>query len=365
MRFQAAVLRTFDAPLSIETLNVRNLRDSDVVVRLAAASLCHTDLEAVRGQLGGPLPVVPGHEAAGVVEWTGSAVQRCRPGDHAILSWNPNCGHCFYCRKRQPILCQQYRDNAPAAFHFDGRPRLYGDDTPIHQLMYTGAFAELAVLSEDCVVPVSKDIPFDRACLIGCGLMTGVGAVLNVAKVLKRSHVSVIGCGAVGLSAVQGARLAGARRIIAIDRDPRKLALAALLGATHTLTADDSLLELHADLTDGRGADFVFEAAGNPQAFQSSLDIVRPGGSVVWLGKLPASQPLSLRWGSLMGEKNIVRASYGGAVPARDFPLLVDAYLAGKLRLDEYITSRIRLADVNDGLDRLHRGLEIRSVIQF
>ncbi len=365
MRFHAAVLRAFDTPLSIETLNVRNLRETDVLVRVVATSLCHTDLEAVMGRLGGPLPIVPGHEAAGVVEWTGSAVQRCKPGDHAILSWNPHCGRCFYCQKRQPILCEQYRDHASAAFHFDGQPRLYCEETPTHQLMYMGSFAELTVVSEDSVVPVSKDMPLDRACLIGCGVMTGVGAVLNIAGVERGSNVSVIGCGAVGLSAVQGARLAGAERIIAIDRDPLKLELAALLGATHTMMSDDSLLALHADHTGGRGADYVFEAAGSPQAFQSSLDIVRPGGKVVWLGKLPASQPLSLRWGSLMGEKNIVRASYGGAVPERDFPFLVDAYLAGNLKLDEYITSRIRLHDINDALDRLNRGLEIRSVIQF
>ena len=365
MKFQAAVLRAAGEPLHIETLTVGDLADTDVVVRIAATSLCHTDLEAVAGHLGVPLPIVPGHEAAGVVEWTGRAVHRRKVGDHVVLAWNPHCDGCFYCRRKQPILCQQYRENAPASFHFDGKPRLFRETSPVHQLMYSGSFSEIAVVTEDCAIAVSKAIPFDRACLIGCGVMTGVGAVMNNARVEAGSIVSVIGCGAVGLSAIQGARLANAGHIIAIDRDPNRLALASILGATHTLLANDSLPSAHSDQTDGRGADYVFEAAGSPQAFQSSLDLVRPGGQVVWLGKLPVNQQLSIRWGSLMGEKKITRASYGGAVPARDFPLLVEAYLDGKLRLDEYITSRIGLANVNEGLDRLSRGLDIRSVIEF
>jgi S-(hydroxymethyl)glutathione dehydrogenase/alcohol dehydrogenase len=365
MRFQAAVLRAYNTPLSIESLHLRDLRDTDVVVRIAATSLCHTDLEAVTGQLSVPLPIVPGHEAAGIVEWIGPAVQRCKPGDHAILSWNPHCGECFYCRNRQRILCQTYRDRAASAFHFDGQPRFYCDESPTHQLMYTGSFAELTVVSEDSVVPITKDMPLDRACLIGCGVMTGVGAVINVAKVEAGSCVSVIGCGAVGLSVIQGARMSNAERIIAIERDADKLELARALGATHTLLADESLLEMSIKCTHGRGADYVFEAAGNPRAFQASLDLVRPGGKVVWLGKLAANESLPLRWGSLMGEKDIVRTSYGGAVPMRDFPLLVDAYLDGRLKLDEYISSRIKLNEINGALGRLSRGLETRSVIQF
>jgi S-(hydroxymethyl)glutathione dehydrogenase/alcohol dehydrogenase len=365
MHFRAAVLREVGSPLVVETLKVKDPADADVIVRIAATSLCHTDLEAVAGHLGVPLPFVPGHEAAGIVEWTGSAVQRCKPGDHVVLSWNPHCNECFYCRTQQPILCEQYRGNAASAFHFDGRRRLEGGNTPVHQLMYTGSFAEMAVVSEDCAISIPAAMPFDRACLIGCGVMTGVGAVLNVAKVSPGSSISVIGCGAVGLSAIQGARLADAERIIAIDRDPQKLALAKAMGATHVLSANDSLLAAHADLTHGRGADCVIEAAGNPQSFQSSVDLVRPGGQIVWLGKLPVSHQLSLRWGSLMGEKRIVRASYGGANPIRDFPMLANAYLDGRLKLDEYITSRVRLEDVNEGLDRLNRGLEIRSVIEF
>lgn len=365
MTFDAAVLTQTGAPLVIEQLTLGASGAHDVVVRIKATSLCHTDLEAVRGHLGMPVPFVPGHEAAGIVEWTGDAVQRVKPGDHVIVSWNPRCGTCFFCQRQQNILCEPYRDHARDAFHFDGAPRVFRGAEPVHQLMYAGTFGQLCVVTEDCAVPVIRDMPFDRACLIGCGVMTGVGAVLNVARVEAGSAVTVIGCGAVGLSAVQGARLAGAATIIAVERDSNKLALAKKLGATHTLLADDTLVAGHAELTAGRGADYVFEAAGNEAAFQASVDLVRPGGQVVWLGKLPAQQKLALRWGSLMGEKRIVRASYGGAQPARDFPWLAHAYLDGRLLLDEYITRHIALTDVNDGLTGLANGTDIRSVIEF
>jgi S-(hydroxymethyl)glutathione dehydrogenase/alcohol dehydrogenase len=309
--------------------------------------------------------MIPGHESAGVVEWIGSAVRNVALGDHVILSWNPSCGHCFYCSNRQPILCRQYRDNAPLTLHFDGKARLYLDDEPVHPLMYTGAFAEVAVVDESCAVPISKSVPLHLACLIGCGVMTGVGAVLNIAKVAPGSSVSIIGCGAVGLSAIQGARMAGAPTIIAIDRDAKKLDLARRFGATHTLMADESLMEAHRSLTEERGADTVIEAAGNAAAFRASMELVRPGGQVVWLGKVPVEQEIGFRWGSLMGEKKIVRSSYGGAQPQRDFPALANAYLEGRLLLEEYVTSRIRLEDAQRGLQRLKQGLDVRSVIEF
>jgi S-(hydroxymethyl)glutathione dehydrogenase / alcohol dehydrogenase len=365
MTVKAAVLLEAGEPLAIERLTLGPCGDHDVVIRVRATSLCHTDLEAVRGDLGSPLPLVPGHEAAGVVEWVGKAVQRVAVGDHVITSWNPHCNHCFFCMKQQVILCQQYRDRAPQSFHFDGKPRLFLGDSPVHQLMYSGTFAELCVVTEECAVPIPKSMPLDRACLIGCGVMTGVGAVLNVAKVTAGSVVSVIGCGAVGLSVVQGAKLAGAQRIIAVERDPLKLEVARRFGATDALLADATLPDAHAELTSGRGADYVFEAAGNAAAFRASLDLVRVGGQVVWLGKLPPQQEIAFRWGTLMGEKQIVRASYGGARPERDFPALVEAYLDGRLLLDEYVSSRITLDDVNAGLDRLARGIDIRSVIEF
>lgn len=366
MKFKAAVQFESRAPLEIETLTLSELADTDVLVRVRATSLCHTDLEAIQGHLGTPLPMVPGHEAAGVVEWIGKSVTRVQIGDHVVMSWNPHCGECFYCSRRQPILCESYRAGSAQSYHFDGRPRLMREDgAPVHQLAYLGSFAEVCVVDQSCAVKVSRDIPFNRACLIGCGVMTGVGAAMHIAKVEKGATVTVIGCGAVGLSAVQGARLAGASRVIAVDRQREKLDLAARVGATNTLLADDSLAAMHADLTHGRGADCVIEAAGNRAAFRSSVEMLRPGGQAVWLGKLPTNDELAFRWGSLTGEKRVVRSSYGGADPWRDFPWLANAYLDGSLKLDEYVTSTIALADVNDGLSRLAAGEDIRAVIEF
>ena len=363
MKFRAAVLSHVDHPLQVEMLELRELEDTDVLVRIDATSICHTDVEVIDRQLATPLPVVPGHEGAGIVERVGGGVRSLKVGDAVVLSWNPHCVGCFYCERDQPILCSQYTTHAASAFHFDGKPRLFRDGEAVHQLMYTGTFAEYAVVTEQCAVKVPPELPAELACLIGCGVMTGVGAALNVAKVQSGDIATVIGCGAVGLSAVQGARLAGAKHIIAVDRDAGRLDVAITVGATHTLLADDDLQEAHAELTEGRGADHVFEAAGNEAAFCISLELVRAGGHVVWLGKLPTRCHVALRWGSLMGEKRIVRSSYGGARPQRDFPMLAQACLEGRLILAPYITSRIGLQDVNAGIDRLRSGLDIRAVM--
>lgn len=365
MNFLGAVLREVGKPLVLEFLTLKNLSDHDVVVRIRATSLCHTDLEAVEGALGTPLPFIPGHEAAGIVESIGKDVQSIKVGDHVVISWNPYCGSCYFCQRKQPIICSQYRNNATPSFHFDGNPRIFMGDDPVHQLMYSGSFAEMAVVTEDCAVKIPNEVPFEIACLIGCGVMTGVGAVLNIAKVSPGSTVGVIGCGAVGLSAIQGARLAGAKKIIAIDRDIKKLDFSRRFGATDALIANEDIIPAIMGATDGIGLDYVIESAGNESAFQLSVEIVRPGGQVVWLGKVPTQQKVNFRWGSLMGEKKIHRSSYGGATPKVDFPYLAQCYLDGKLKLDEYITSRIELKDINEGLDRLKRGQEIRSVIQF
>lgn len=366
LTYRAAVLHAAKTPMTIETVTATPLKPSDVVVKIRAAGLCHTDLEVIEGGLRFPMPIVLGHEAAGVVEEVGPEARGVRKGDHVVLSWNPHCGHCFYCDRDAPILCETYLGEGPKARGFDGDSRaILGDGQSLQHLMYLGAFGEYCIVPDQQAIVVPKDIPFDRACLIGCGVMTGYGAVAHVAQVEPGSTVTVIGCGAVGLSAVQGARMAGAARIIAIDRQTQRLEVAAKLGATHTLVADDTLGALHLELTQGRGADYVFEAAGNPAGFRASVDLVRPGGQVVWLGKLPADADMSFRWGALMGEKRIVRSSYGAARPARDFPALAQAYLDGTLKLDEYVTSTIALEDVNDGLDRLAAGRDIRAVIEL
>jgi S-(hydroxymethyl)glutathione dehydrogenase/alcohol dehydrogenase len=366
MKFCAAVLRQPRGKLTIETVEAGPLKPDDVLVRIRATSLCHTDLEVIEGQLAMPTPIVLGHEAAGTIEKIGEAVHGLAPGDPVIISWNPHCGHCFYCEQDQPILCETFIKHGPQALQFDGEKRLTLDGQPLHQLMYIASFAEYCIVPAQSAVKVPAEIPFDRACLIGCGVMTGFGAATRIAKVAFGTSVLVIGCGAVGLSAVQGAHLSGAERVIAVDLDDKKLALARSLGASDTLNAArDDLIAGVRTLTGDRGADYVFEAAGNERAFRLSAEAVRPGGQIVWLGKVNVNQDVAFRWGALMGEKRITRSSYGGARPQHDFPLLARSYLDGALKLDELITRRIGLDEINDGFAALKAGEVVRAVVTF
>src|SRR5271169_3162764 len=367
LKYRAAVLRQSGTRLAIEGVTACDPAAGDVVVRVRAASLCHTDLEVIDGSLRYPLPMILGHEAAGVVEEVGPEVRGVSAGDHVILSWNPHCGHCFQCDRDQPILCDTYLGEGPKGLHFDGRSKAaLADGGELKHLMFLGAFAEICIVPAQQAIVVPKEIPFDRACLIGCGVMTGVGAALNLDAIAHGDTVMVIGCGAVGLSAVQGARLAGAGSIIAVDIDPAKLDLARRFGATLGVNAssDDSVTAGRRE-TGGRGVDVVIEAAGSASAFRVTTEAVRPGGHVIWLGKIDVSKDVGFRWGSLMQEKRIRRVSYGNARPRRDFPLLARAYLEGSLLLDDLISRRIALEEINDGFGALKRGETIRSVVTF
>src|SRR3981189_2847871 len=233
VQYRAAVLHAAQTPMSIKTVAVTELKPTDVLVRIRAAGLCHTDLEVIEGSLRYPMPIVLGHEAAGVVERTGSAARGVKPGDHVVLSWNPHCGHCFYCDRDAPILCEQYLGEGLKGVSFDGDSRAtLADGRQLQQLMFLGSFGEYCIVSDQQAIPIPKEIPFDRACLIGWRVMTGAGAALNLGAIAHGDTVMVIGCGAVGLAAVQGARLAGAGAIIAVDIDPAKLALASRMGGT-------------------------------------------------------------------------------------------------------------------------------------
>jgi S-(hydroxymethyl)glutathione dehydrogenase/alcohol dehydrogenase len=367
LNYKAAVLHRTRTPLVIEPVEAAPLGASDVLVRVSAAGLCHTDLEVIDGSLRYPMPIALGHEAAGVIEDVGSGVAQSRRGENVILSWNPHCGHCFYCDRDLPILCEEYLARGPQAVQFDGRSkaRLQSGEELRH-LMFLGAFGEYCVVQDQQAIAVPKDIPADRACLVGCGVMTGVGAALNVARVGRADAIMVVGCGAVGLAAVQGARLAGAKTIVAVDIDDAKLKLAVKMGATCGINSrNQDAVAMSKKQTGGRGVDCVIEAAGSAPAFQLTLEAVRPGGEVVWLGKIDVEKEVSFRWGSLMQEKRIRRSSYGNARPARDFPMLVRAYLSGALMLDELITQRIGLDGINEGFAALREGRSIRSVIVF
>jgi S-(hydroxymethyl)glutathione dehydrogenase / alcohol dehydrogenase len=357
MRFQAAVLHEVGGAVAVEAVEAGPLQPTDVLVRNAASGLCHTDLELMQGAVRSPLPIVLGHEGAGVVEAVGSGVTQVRIGDHVICAHNTNCGHCFYCDNGYQLLCQNFSREAPRGFLLDGTSRLRVDGRVLYHSTMASSHAEYSVVPESVAVPVSKEIPLDRACLIACGVMTGVGAVTRVARVRAGGSVLVVGCGAVGLNVLQAARWVGANPIVGVDLSDRKLDLAQLFGATHAVNAgrEDPLERVRA-LTSGRGADYVFEAAGTEEGMRLSLEAARPGADVVLLGKVDPDRLVSFRWGSLMGEKRIVRSSYGGARPREDFPWLARTYLDGRLMLDELINRRIALKDINDSLTEMAKG---------
>ena len=365
MRFRAAVLHRFGEPLSIEDVELPAPGPGDVLVRNHASGLCHTDLEVIQGSLPYPLPIVLGHEGAGVVEAVGSEVRGVRPGDHVVASWNPFCGQCFYCAKRQPILCEPFRRFQPAGRMLDGGIRMTLAGAPLHHFGVVSSHAEYSMVPESGAIRIPKEMPLDRACLIGCGVMTGVGAVVRLARVQRGETVAVVGCGAVGLNAIQGAVIAGAENIIAIDRDPARLTLARRFGATDGIVAGEGSVGEVKALSAGRGADAVFECAGNEATMQLAIELARPGGQVVILGKVPVEQKVAFRFGTLMGEKRIIRSSYGGARPSRDFPWLAELYLEGKLALDDLITQRLKLTQVNEGFDGMRRGEVVRAVLQL
>ena len=366
MTFRAALLERPRSPLVVAEVAIAPLQPDDVLVRVGASGFCHTDLEVIDGALVRPMPIVLGHEGAGVVEAVGSAVARVRRGDHVVCSWNPSCGACYYCRRAMPILCEKVTSLHPRGMLTDGGRRLSLDGATVHHFSMVSSHAEYCVVPEAGAIRVPHEIPFDRACLIGCGVMTGYGAATRVAPVTAGSDVVVVGCGAVGLNVVQGAAANRAATIVGIDSAPARLDLALRLGATHAMSGTDAeLVSKVKSLTAGRGAEFVFEAAGRPDAMRLALECARPGGHVVLLGKVPVDETVAFRFGSLMGEKRITRSSYGGARPETDFPALARAYLEGRLKLDELIGRRVTLDAINESVDAMRSGQTGRSIVVF
>lgn len=358
--FDAAVMRQGGAPLAVERVTAAALAPEEVLVRMHAAGVCHTDYEAWRGSFAAALPAILGHEGAGVVEAVGSAVSGLAKGDHVVCSIYPSCGGCFYCRRTLPMLCE----DLPSAKPRPAGPAITAAGASVNRFLNVSSFAEYCVLPQRGAIRIPKEVPLDRACLLGCAVITGVGAVLRVAQVAMGESVAVVGCGAVGLNVIQGARLAGAEVIVAIDRSPAKLEKAKRFGATHALLADDEgLVDTVKRLTAGRGVDHGFESAGVIGSLQTTLDCTRPGATVTILGKTAPDREIGLRFGSLMGERRILRSSLGGARAADDFPAYARAYLDGRLLLDEQVDLRMPLADINRAFEEIERGEVIRSVV--
>lgn len=358
---RAAVLNAINEPLTVDALDVRDPRDGEVLIRLGASGVCHSDLHAITGDLPMPIPVVLGHEGAGTVEAVGAGVERVRPGDHVVLNWVPFCGACWYCRSGQNYLCQDGHVKAMMAevFHRDG--------VTVSQLAGVGSMSEYTVMPESGCIPIDADLPFDRACLIGCGVMTGVGAVINTARVRPGESVAVFGAGGVGLNVIQGAVLAGADPIIAVDLNDRKLTLAKQFGATHTVNggSTDPVSAIQ-ELTGGVGVDYAFEVIGVPDVMTQAFMATRRGGAAVIVGVPPASSMVSVPGMLLpLHEKSLVGSLYGSANMSRDVPRLIALYRAGKLKLDELITRRYTIDQVSEAFTAMKKGEVARGVIQF
>lgn len=364
---RAAVLHRANEPLTIEEVDIAPPRQGEVLVRMVASGVCHSDYHPVLGEWTVGLPIVLGHEGAGVVEEIGPGVEGVAPGDHVILSWAPNCRRCFYCTIGRPALCELMARTAALSTMFDGTTRLSLDGRQVYQFAGTGTFGSYAVVPESGAIPISKEMPLDRAALIGCAVTTGVGAVTNTARVEAGASVMVIGCGGVGLSCIQGASLSSAHPIIAVDTNDAKLAQARALGATHTVNPRmQDPIEVAASLTAGRGVDYAFEAIGLAQTIEQAYEAIRPGGTAVVVGQVPEGVRISIDPYVMSDrEKTLKGSNYGSARPTIDFPRLVHLYLSGKLKLDEMVTRVIRLDEINGAFDAMAAGEVVRSVIQF
>lgn len=362
----AAVAPDVGAPFEIDEVELEPPRRDEVLVRVAATGLCASDLNALDGKRTlVPFPAVLGHEAAGIVEDVGADVAHTRPGDHVVLSILPSCGHCPACAGGRPNYCATTAAAMSRGTLLDGSSRLSRAGRPLNHFLGVSSFAEYAVVPDSSVTVIDPGMPLDCAAVIGCGVLTGVGAVVNTAGVQPGSRVAVFGCGGVGLSAVQGARIAGATTIVAVDVHPEKLALARALGATHSVDARDPDVPGAVREASGGGVDHAFEAAGRQETMElawASLDI---GGQLVVVGLQASGARLSLDAGPLLEEKRIVGCYLGSASPARDIPALVGLYLDGRLQLDELITRRLRLPELGDAFDRLRAGTEARQVVVF
>jgi Zn-dependent alcohol dehydrogenase len=364
---KAAVLRSFHKPLASEDIAIADPREREVLIRIMATGVCASDLSTIRGKTGSELPLVPGHEAAGVVERIGSGVSRVKPGDRVVLSWAPNCGQCFYCQESHPTLCDVYGGAAVSGGLWDRSSRLGPVDAPLKHYSCVSSFAELAVVPETGCIAIPDDVPFDVAALVGCAVTTGFGAVTNDGGVRPGDHVAVIGVGGVGINAIAAARLAGAASIVAIDINADKAAIASAYGATHFIKADDpEAVGRVRDVTAGRGVDSAVECTGRASAMSMAYEVTRPAGTVVIVGIAAVGATLSIPAIGFPGsKKRIVGSIYGGGVPERDILRVLSLYRQGRLDLESQIGARIPLEQVNDALVWLESGILRRTIIAF
>jgi S-(hydroxymethyl)glutathione dehydrogenase/alcohol dehydrogenase len=366
MKARAAIFREIGGALTIEEIDVDDPGPQEVRVRTVACGVCHSDLHFMQGNIGGALPTVPGHEPAGIVDAVGSEVRHVKPGDHVIACTSMFCGQCTQCMLGRLHLCT---DRRPMRRRKGEKPRLSQGDQELFQFADLSGFSEYMLLHEKAVVRIDDDIPLDRASLVGCGVTTGVGAALNTAKVTPGSSVVVFGAGGVGNSVIQGARIAGARQIIAVDIFPHKLEAAKRFGATHTLVVgpenpDVDPVKAIKKLSNG-GVDFAFDAVGNATLSAQCFYSLAPRGLAVIVGAIPRGQTLTLEPGHFYVEKMITGSIMGSNRFHIEAPQYLDLYRQGRLDLDSMITERMPLTDVNTALAAMEAGEVVRTVLTF
>jgi S-(hydroxymethyl)glutathione dehydrogenase/alcohol dehydrogenase len=361
---KAAVIYKANSPLIIEDVDIEDPRAGEVQVRITAKGLCHSDLHNIKGEWEPAFPAILGHEGTGIVEAVGNGVRNVRVGDRVILSFRPNCGRCANCVRGVPVICDG--SGGSRKLMMDGTSRVSVRGQALFVSARLGTFAERIVCPEEQAIPITQTIPEEVAAVIACCVTTGVCAVTNAAQVQPGDRVAVIGCGGVGLSAIQGARLVGAGQIVAIDVVDLKLDYAKQFGATHTLNASrvDAVREVR-ELSQG-GVDYAIEAIGLSATIEQAVDCLRPGGKAVVVGMTAMGQRAGVDAHKLVAQqKTLMGTSYGNARQRVDIPRIVDLYLSGKLDLDRLISHRYRLEQINDGFARLEQGEAARGVVVF
>ncbi len=359
---RAAVLKEAPGQLEIEDIEISNPGPREVLIRTKAAGLCHSDLHFMEGLYPHPLPAVLGHESAGVVEKVGEQVTYVEPGDHVITCLSVYCGNCEDCLTGHLSLCQHKQETARGE---DETPRLSQGGAPVGQFIHLSSFAEQMLIHEHALVKIRKDMPLDRAALIGCGVTTGLGAVFHTAGVEPGTNVCVVGCGGIGLSAIQGAAISGAAKVIAVDIVESKLEMARQLGATHVINAaKENTVEAVKELTGG-GVHYSFEAIGNKNAAEQCFHMLRVGGTATIIGMIPVGQSVEIPGHAFLQEKKLQGSMMGSNRFRVDMPRFIDLYLDGRLKLDEMVSARISLDEINDGFEAMKKGEVARSVIVF
>jgi S-(hydroxymethyl)glutathione dehydrogenase/alcohol dehydrogenase len=368
MKTKAAVAWKAGAPLTIETVDLQGPRAGEVLVEVKATGICHTDHYTLSGaDPEGLFPAILGHEGAGVVLEVGAGVTWLKPGDHVIPLYTPECRQCKFCLSRKTNLCQAIRATQGKGLMPDGSARFSIDGQPILHYMGTSTFANHIVVPGIALAKIREDAPFDTVCYIGCGVTTGVGAVLFTAKVEAGANVVVFGLGGIGLNVIQGAKMVGADKIIGVDINPKREAMARRFGMTHFVNPKEvpNLVDHLVQLTDG-GADYSFECVGNVQLMRQALECTHKGwGRSIIIGVAPAGAEISTRPFQLVTGRKWEGSAFGGARGRTDVPKIVDWVMDGKLKIDELITHRLKLEDINEGFHLMERGESIRSVVVF